>query len=106
MVDSRSSVVGIATGYGLGNGEVGGRVPMGSRIVFTSSRPVVGPTQPPPFQCVPEGGALSPGVKRLCLFAGLMQLFGSAVLTETRENDINNPQLLIQTARIPAEVRT
>jgi hypothetical protein len=53
---SRDSVVGIATGYGL---EV--RVPVGSRIFPTSSRPALGPIQPP-IQWVPR--ALSPGVKR------------------------------------------
>jgi hypothetical protein len=58
---SRDSVVGIATGYGLDEGGVGVRVPVGSRIFSTSSRPVPGPTQPP-IQWVP--GALSPGVKR------------------------------------------
>jgi hypothetical protein len=53
---------GIATGYGLGGRGVGVRVPVG--VVFlcsTSSRPVLGPTQPP-IQLVP--GALSPRVKR------------------------------------------
>jgi hypothetical protein len=51
------SVVGIATGYGLDDRGVGVRVPVGSRIFSTSSRPALGPTQPP-IQWVP--GALSP----------------------------------------------
>jgi hypothetical protein len=50
--------VGIATGYGLGDGGV----PVGSRILFSmSSRQALGPTQHP-IQLVP--GVLSPGVKR------------------------------------------
>jgi hypothetical protein len=54
-------VVGIATGYGLDDQGVGVRVPVGSRILFSkSSRPALGPTQPP-IQWVP--GTLSPGVK-------------------------------------------
>jgi hypothetical protein len=57
----RDSVVGIATGYGLGNRGVGVRVPVGSRIFSTSSRLALGSTQPP-IQWVP--GPLSPGVKR------------------------------------------
>jgi hypothetical protein len=51
---------GIATGYGLDDRGVGVRVPVGSRILFTSSTPDLGFTQP--IQWVP--GALSPGVKR------------------------------------------
>jgi hypothetical protein len=35
----RGSVVGIATGYGLEGGEVGVRVPVGSRIFSSPSRP-------------------------------------------------------------------
>jgi hypothetical protein len=58
---SRDSAVGIATGYGLDGRGVGVRVPVGSRFFSTSSRPVLGPTQPP-IQWV--SGALSPGVKR------------------------------------------
>jgi hypothetical protein len=58
---SRDSVVGIATGYELDDGGVGVRVPVGSRIFSTSSRPALGPTQPP-IQWLPA--ALSPGVKR------------------------------------------
>jgi hypothetical protein len=46
---SRDSVVGIATDYGLDDGGVGVRVPVGSRIFFfiTSCRPALGPTQLP-----------------------------------------------------------
>jgi hypothetical protein len=58
---SRDSSVGIATGYGLDDRGVGVRVPVGSGIFSTSSRPALGPTQPP-IQWV--AGALSPGVKR------------------------------------------
>jgi hypothetical protein len=59
---SRDSVVVIATGYVLDDRGVGVRVPVGSKIFFsTSSRPTLGSTQPP-TQWVP--GALSPGVKR------------------------------------------
>jgi hypothetical protein len=36
---SRGSVVGIATGYGLDGGGLGGRVPVGSRIFSSPSRP-------------------------------------------------------------------
>jgi hypothetical protein len=38
--------VGIATGYGLDDGGVGVRVPVGSRIFSMSSRPVLGLIQP------------------------------------------------------------
>jgi hypothetical protein len=56
---SRDSVVGTETGYGLSDGRIGVRVPVGSRI-FSSLRPdrLWRPTQPP-IQWVP--GALSPG---------------------------------------------
>jgi hypothetical protein len=55
LMHSRDIVVGIATGYGV-------RVPVGSRIFFsTSSRPALGFTQSP-IQWVL--GALSPGIKR------------------------------------------
>jgi hypothetical protein len=57
----RDSVVGIATGYGLGDREVGVRVPVGSRIFSKSSRPALRSTQPH-IQWVP--GALSAGLKR------------------------------------------
>jgi hypothetical protein len=58
---SRDSVVYIATDYGLDDPGVGVRVPVGSRIFSTSSRPAMGSTQSP-IQCVPD--ALSPGVRR------------------------------------------
>jgi hypothetical protein len=58
---SRNSIVGRATDYGLDDRGVGVRVPIGSRIFSTSSRPALGPTQLP-IQWVL--GALSPGVKR------------------------------------------
>jgi hypothetical protein len=47
LVVSRGNVVGIATGYGLNDRGVGVRVAVGSRIFSASSRPVLGPTQPP-----------------------------------------------------------
>jgi hypothetical protein len=53
---SWDSVVGIATGYELDDGGVGVRALIGSRMFSTSSRPALGPTQPP-IQWVP-------GVKR------------------------------------------
>jgi hypothetical protein len=52
---SRDSVVGIATGYGLDNQEVGVRVQVGSRILCTSARPALGSTQPP-IQWVSSSG--------------------------------------------------
>jgi hypothetical protein len=55
---SRGSLVGIATDYGLGDRGVGIRVPVGSRIFSTSSRPAMRPTQPP-IQWVP--GLKGPG---------------------------------------------
>jgi hypothetical protein len=54
---SRDSGVSIAIGYGLDRG-VGVRVPVGSRIFSTLSRPVLGHTQPP-AQWVP--GVNHPG---------------------------------------------
>jgi hypothetical protein len=54
----RDSQVGIATGYRLGySGPCRGKI----FLLFTSSRPALGPTNPT-IQLVP--GALSPGVKR------------------------------------------
>jgi hypothetical protein len=45
---NRNSVVSIATGYGLDDGGVGVRVPVGSRIFSSpSSRPALGSTQLP-----------------------------------------------------------
>jgi hypothetical protein len=59
---SRNSVVGIATGYGLDDRGVGVRVPVGSRILFsTLSRPALRSTLRP-IQWVPW--ALSQGLKR------------------------------------------
>jgi hypothetical protein len=57
----RDSAVSTATSYGLYNGGVGVRVPVGSRIFSTMSRPALGPTQLS-IQCVP--GAPFPEVKR------------------------------------------
>jgi hypothetical protein len=57
----RDSAVGIATGYGLDDRVVGVRVPVGSIIFSTASRPALRPTQPP-IQWVT--GALSSGIKR------------------------------------------
>jgi hypothetical protein len=59
---SRDSAVGIATGCGLDDRGVGVPSPSGIKnfLFSTSSRPGLGPTQPP-IQWVP--GALSPGVK-------------------------------------------
>jgi hypothetical protein len=61
MCRQKKKLLGIAAGYGLDDRGVGVRVPVGSRIFSTSSRPALGPTQPP-IQWVP--GALSPSVKR------------------------------------------
>jgi hypothetical protein len=58
LLKSRDSEVGIATSYGLEDRGFGVRVPVGSRIFSTSSRPALGPL----IQWVP--GALSPGVKQ------------------------------------------
>jgi hypothetical protein len=52
MERSRGGIVGIATGYGLGDRGVGVRVPVGSTISSQSSRPALGSTQPP-IQWVP-----------------------------------------------------
>jgi hypothetical protein len=61
LLRSQDSVVGIATGYGLDDRGVIVRVPVGSRIFSTLSRPALEPTQPS-IQWVL--GALSLGVKR------------------------------------------
>jgi hypothetical protein len=60
---SRGSSVGIATLYGLDDQGVGVSNPgtVKNFLFFTSSRPILGSTQPP-IQLVP--GVLSPGVKR------------------------------------------
>jgi hypothetical protein len=58
---TRDSAVDIANGYGLADRRVGVRVPVVARLFSTSSRSVLGPTQPP-IQWVPR--ALSPEVKR------------------------------------------
>jgi hypothetical protein len=58
---SRDSAVCIASGYGLDDLGVGVRVPVGSRIFSKSSRPALGPTQPP-IQWVP--GAFPGGSPR------------------------------------------
>jgi hypothetical protein len=62
MACYRDSAVGITTDYGLDGEGVGVRVPVVKNFFFsTSSRPALGPVQPP-IQWVL--GALSPGVKR------------------------------------------
>jgi hypothetical protein len=58
---SRDRAVGIATGCGPDNRGIGARVPVGSRILSTSSRPALGSTQP---SIQWEQMALPPGVKR------------------------------------------
>jgi hypothetical protein len=59
---NRDSAVGIATGYGLDDRDKSSSRGRVKNFLFcTSSRPVLGSTQPP-FQWVP--GAPSPGVKR------------------------------------------
>jgi hypothetical protein len=54
FIRSRDSAVGIATGYGLGDGGVGVRVPVGSRIVFSLRRPA---------SCPMDTGGSLPGGK-------------------------------------------
>jgi hypothetical protein len=61
ILASRDSVVAIATVYGLDGQGIRVRVPVGSRIFSTSSRPAMGSTQPP-IQWVL--GDPSPRVKR------------------------------------------
>jgi hypothetical protein len=58
---SQESAVGIAIGYRLEDQGVGVLIAVGSRIFSTSSRPVLGPTQPPIKWL---SWALSLGVKR------------------------------------------
>jgi hypothetical protein len=58
---NRDNAVSIATGYGLDDRGVGVQVPVGSRILSTSFRPALGPTQPP-VEWVPR--TLSPALKR------------------------------------------
>jgi hypothetical protein len=58
----QDSSVGIATGYGLDDRGVAVRVSVGENFLLsTSSRPALGPTQPP-TKWIP--GSLFPGVKR------------------------------------------
>jgi hypothetical protein len=47
LIRNLDSTVGVVSGYGLQDREVGVGVLVGSGIFSTSSRPVVGPTQPP-----------------------------------------------------------
>jgi hypothetical protein len=51
---SQDSAVGIASGYGLGDQGVGVRVPVGSRIFSTLSRPVLGVKVTTHLQLVPR----------------------------------------------------
>jgi hypothetical protein len=60
---SRGSAVGIATGYGLDDRGVGVRVPVGSRIFSSPSRPD-GLWGPPNLLSNWYRGSLSPRVKR------------------------------------------
>jgi hypothetical protein len=63
-MDSRDSVVDIATGYGAGRprGQSSSPGTVKNCLFSTSSWSALGPTQPP-IQWVWGGGALSPGVK-------------------------------------------
>jgi hypothetical protein len=69
------SVVGVAIGYGMDDGGVRVWVPVGSRIFYPprSSRPALGPTQPP-IQWV--RGDYFPGVKALGAWSWPPQLMG------------------------------
>jgi hypothetical protein len=59
---SRDSAVGVATGYGLDDSEVGVRVPVGSRIITSPRRPNGFGVHPTSY---PKGtGSSFPGVKR------------------------------------------
>jgi hypothetical protein len=58
---SWDSTVGIVTGYRLDEGGVRVQVLVGSIILSTSSRPILGPTQPPIQWAL---GALLPDVKQ------------------------------------------
>jgi hypothetical protein len=62
-IGSQDSIVGIATGYGLNDRGVGVRVPVGSRIFSSPSRPerLWGP---PNLLSNGHGGLFFPGVKR------------------------------------------
>jgi hypothetical protein len=59
---SRGSTVGIATGYGLGDGGISVRVPVAARNLFSSYRPDRLWDTQPTTQWVPA--ALSPRVKQ------------------------------------------
>jgi hypothetical protein len=63
LKQSRDSSVGMATGYGLDDAGIALPCPgRGNNFhFFVSSRPALGPTQPPIQWVI---GALSPGVKR------------------------------------------
>jgi hypothetical protein len=60
--ESRDSVVGIATSYGLDDRGVGVRVPVGSKIFSSPDRPDRLRSTQPPIQWV--AGVVFPGVKR------------------------------------------
>jgi hypothetical protein len=58
MTRRRGSSVSTVSGYGLDDRTIGVRSPKEAKGFFSSSRPALGPTQPP-VQWVP--GVLSPG---------------------------------------------